>query len=502
MLKNKTIFQKRDTSIIPAYLIPRLQELVFIMVFLLGVLLGPRFLGDGDPGRHLVVGNIILTEHTIPKIDIFSQTKSGLPLTTTEWLSEALYAAAYLAMGLNGVVLLAVLLIAVTITLVFRETFRGSGSYILSFCLVFLIVPATMFHWLARPHLFSWLAFAIWVPRMDQLARGETRNIRQFPLLMLLWVNLHGGFILGLLVCVAYITGWFVDRFKKEFASLEILKRLLGAGLLSLLVTLLNPVGIGVWKNVFGHVGDRVLMDLHIEWQSPNFHIFNTWPFLFLVALIVFVRSRGAQSLSGGQTFLLVGMTMLGLYSVRNIPFFVIACVPIIGSSAQFFMESGFFKKMDQTLQAAQAGLRGSLWSLLTVIVVASLLISGHILDVEKMGNTFNPEVFPVRAVDWLSEHPQSGNVLNEFTWGGYILFRLWPEQRVFIDGQTDFYGPELAKDYWTMLNVQDNWEAELKKYKINWVFMPQDSPLAKMLKLNPQWHILYEDKTAVILRK
>jgi hypothetical protein len=481
---------------------PRPQDIVFIIVFLLGILLGPRFLGDGDPGRHIVVGNIILTERTIPRIDVFSQTKSGLPLTTTEWLSEAIYAAAYRVMGLNGVVLLAILLVATTITLIFRETFRVSRSFLISFCLFLLVVPATLFHWLARPHLFSWLAFAIWVPWMDELARGERRNVWQFPLLMLLWANLHGGFILGFLVWGAYLAGWLVDYFVTRSASFDILKRLVMVGLFSFLATLLNPSGIGLWNNVFGHVGDRVLMNLQIDWQSPNFHNFNTWPFLFLAALMIFFLSRRNQSLSGGQTFLLMGMTTLGLYSVRNIPFFVSACVPIIGFSAQFLLKPGLLQKTDRQIQVIQAGLRGSLWSMITVIVVASLLISGQTLDAENLGNTFNPKIFPVRAVDWLSAHPQSGNVFNEFTWGGYLLFRLWPEQRVFIDGQTDFYGPGLVMDYLTMLDAKDNWGEALEKYKIDWVLLPKDSSLVKMLIQNPQWHILYEDETSIILRK
>jgi hypothetical protein len=493
---------KRDASTILAYLLPRLQDFVFIIVFLLGVMLGPRFLGDGDTGRHIVVGKIIVTEHYVPTTDIFSHTKSGLLLTTTEWLSEAAYAVAYLAMGLNGVILLAVILIAVTFTLVFRETFINSQSYVLAFSLVFLMIPATMFHWLARPHLFSWLALAIWLPRMDRLARGETGNIWQFPLLMLLWANLHGGFIIGFLVWGAYLAGWLIEYPAKKADSLEILKRLLSAGALSLLAALLNPSGINLWKNVLGHVGDRELMTLQIDWQSPNFHNPNTWPFLFFIFLLVFSYSRYNKPVPVARSFLLTGMMLLGLYSVRNIPFFIIACAPLLGTSAQIIARSGFCQQVERKLYVAQAGLRGAVWSLLTVIVVAGLLISGQSLDVSNRGNTFDPALFPVQAVDWLSAHPQSGNVFNEFTWGGYILFRLWPQQRVFIDGQTDFYGGELVKDYLTALNTRDNWEGVLEKYNIDWVFLPRSSPLASVLQTNPHWRTLYEDDISIILKK
>jgi hypothetical protein len=493
---------KRNASIILAYLLPRMQDFVFIMVFLFGILLGPRFFGDGDTGRHIVVGNIVVAERYIPMINIFSHTKSGLPLTTTEWLSEAVYAVAYLAMGLNGAVLLSVILIAVTFTLVFRETLLSSQSYLISFSLVFLMVLATLFHWMARPHLFSWLLFAIWLPLMDRLARGETKNYWQFPLLMLLWVNLHGGFVLGFLVWGAYITSWLMEHSFREVVSSELFKRLLFAGVLSLLVTLLNPSGIGLWKNVFGHVGDSDLMNLHIEWQSPNFHDPNTWPFLLMIALLVFSFSRSSHPILLARSFIAAGLLILGLYSVRNIPYAVIACVPMLGIYDWGLMRLSFFQRVEQKLHVAQVGLRGAVWSLLSVIAIASLLISGQTLDLTNQGNRFDPALFPVHAVDWLSAHPQPGNVFNEFTAGGYILFRLWPEQKVFIDGQTDFYGAELVKDYLTMLNAHDGWEGLFAKYQIDWVLLPRDVPLVKILKSNSQWRILYEDDVSIILRK
>ncbi|MEW5939545.1 MAG: hypothetical protein AB1750_07790 [Chloroflexota bacterium] len=473
-----------------AYTLPRVQDFVFILILLLGVTLGPRFLGDGDPGRHIVVGKIILTEGEIPRTDIFSQTKPGQPLTTTEWLSEVVYAAAYLALGLDGVVALAIALIAVTFTLVFRETLRVSDSYALSFALVFLMIAATLFHWLARPHLFSWLMLAIWLSQMDRLARGETKNIWQFPLMMLLWANLHGGFIVGLLVWAAYAAGSWFDK-----PAREVWKRVWLAGAASLAATFVNPSGAGLWGNVVGHVGDSALMALQIDWRSPDFHSANAWPFLFILGLLLLSRARADRPLSGGQSFLLAGLTAFALVSVRNIPFFVIACVPLLGYSLPRL-------KLDSILRATQSWLRGAVWPVAAALIVVGLTRSGVRLDAGRMGNTFDPARFPVGAADWLEVHPQEGNVFNEFTWGGYLLFRLWPDQRVFIDGQTDFYGAELSQDYLTMYAARENWEALLAEYQIDWAILPRSSPLAQELRDAARWRVLYEDETAVILRK
>jgi hypothetical protein len=483
------------------YLFPRFQDFVFISVLLLGVLLGPRFLGDGDPGRHIVIGQIILKEHYIPQTDIFSHTKAGLPLTTTEWLSEVLYAAANLVMGLNGVVLLAILVIALTCTLVFRETARRSGSYLAAFILVFWMVAATLFHWLARPHLFSWLMTAIWAVAAERLARGERVPLWLFPLSMLVWVNLHGGFIIGFLILVAYLIGWVLDRYLNEEdpSSWDVFKRLLQAGLFSLLVTVLNPSGLKLWDNVVGHVGDAGLTFLQIDWRSPDFHMPNTWPFLLLVALTIFAFAANKKKLAGGQALLCGGLAMLAFYSVRNIPFFVIACLPILGEALR---ESGILKPSGGCMATLQKDLRGFLWSGMATVIVAALLLFGKPLDTAKLGNTFNPAIFPVKAVDWLEQHPQSGNVFNEFTWGGYILYRLWPETKVFIDGQTDFYGAGLVREYLTVLNAREGWENILTKYSVEWVLIPRNSALADRLKSGVGWNTLYEDNIAIILRK
>lgn len=487
------------------YLMPRMQDLVFIMVFLLGILTGPRFFGDGDPGRHIVIGKIIVTEHTIPKNDIFSFTKTGQSLTTTEWLSEVLYAVPYLFMGLNGVVLLAVILIAATITLMFRETVIQSNSYFVAGLLAFWATAATFFHWLARPHLFSWLLFAIWVPAMDRVVRGEKVPIWQFPLIMLVWANLHGGFILGFLVWFAYLAGWAVEYLfdKDNRPTTEIFKRLLAVGGLSFPASLVNPSMLKLWSNVFGHVGDSTLMQQQIDWRSPDFHAPNVWPFLLLIALMLFVLAAQKRKPSSGQLFLLIGLTLLGLYSVRNIPFWVIACSPIIGGLLGFRLgDSKIFENISKNIHTMQTTLRGVTWNLLIAILTAAALLSGQRLDSGKIGNTFNPDQFPVQAADWLTANPQAGNMFNEFTWGGYLLYRFWPEQPVFIDGQTDFYGAELVNEYLTTLRVQKGWQDILQKYDVSWAIIPTDFPMVEALQDKLNWQIVYQDDTATILHK
>ncbi len=114
--------------------------------------------------------------------------------------------------------------------------------------------------------------------------------------------------------------------------------------------------------------------------------------------------------------------------------------------------------------------------------------------------NEFLPTKFPLKAVDYIIANPIEGNMFNEFTWGGYLLYRLWPEQKVFIDGQTDFYGEDLTREFADVYNANINFEDILNKYSVNWVIVRQRSKLAYELEKNPGlWMLDYKDELSVI---
>ncbi len=130
------------------------------------------------------------------------------------------------------------------------------------------------------------------------------------------------------------------------------------------------------------------------------------------------------------------------------------------------------------------------------VVVLTIVAVQPDRRDVYR----FSSEVFPVAAVETLLESgfEPPGPVYNEFGWGGYLLYRAWPEIPVFIDGQTDFYGEELTREYVEIRALQANWEHLLAKHKVAWALIPPEAPLAQGLELHPDWRLLYSDSTAV----
>jgi hypothetical protein len=113
--------------------------------------------------------------------------------------------------------------------------------------------------------------------------------------------------------------------------------------------------------------------------------------------------------------------------------------------------------------------------------------------------NQFNPRTFPVQAVDWIGLHSVKGNMFNDFNWGGYLLYRLWPGDQVFIDSQSDFYGEAFTRKYAGILNGEGNWDGELRQYKVSWILVIPRTGLDKAANASPAWQKAYEDQVAVI---
>jgi len=494
---------KKDSSLV-SFLLPRLQDILFILIFYTVILLGSNLFRDGDPGRHITIGKYILQTLTIPTHDLFSYTMAGQPLTPHEWLAQVAYGAGYMALGLNGVVLIAAVLIAATVTLIYREILRHTTSPLFSLGFGLLAAAATMIHWLARPHLFTFLYVALWTPRMSRLARGEVVPLIHFPVIMLLWANTHGAFIAGFVIWGAYLAEalWFYFT-QPQKPDPKIARNLLVAGGTSFLATFINPVGWRLWTTSADYITNRYLVDLTSEYRSADFHQPGAWPFIILLMLALFAMSRAWKKLPLAEVLLLTGWAFLGIYSARNIPLFAIVTAPILANYCQPIIQRiSLFQKIDRQVSALERQLRGFLWPLVAILFVSALLLSGHKLDAQKQGYKFNPVEFPVEASNWLEQNPQAGNMYDYFPWGGYLIYRFWPEQRVFIDGQLDFYGEEFTREYKQILSADEGWEDLVAQYDIAWMLIPPDEPLAILLRTDPGWARLYEDQTAVIFRK
>jgi len=205
-------------------------------------------------------------------------------------------------------------------------------------------------------------------------------------------------------------------------------------------------------------------------------------------------------------SLLLVGTwTAMGLISARNIPLYGLVATPFLVSAADDWLQEvdkkARYLTINKNLAVVEDQKRLFYWAIPVLLLVLFLFSRGIKLDLAQKGNEFDPKNFPVDAVDWVQENDPGERMFNYFPWGGYLLYRLWPDQKVFIDGQTDFYGERLTRQYEEVIDMEPGWQDVLKEYKVDWMILPTDSPIVIEIAKDNLWQIVYRDQTAVVVK-
>jgi hypothetical protein len=530
---------KDDPSSVSAHkylrwLIPSIADLIFIS--LLGLLsftiLSVRLLGDAGIGWHIRTGQLILSSHAIPRVDPFSSTMAGHPWFAWEWLYDVLAAWLNSVAGLNGVVFFTALIIALTFSWTFRLLLKRGTNFLVALALVLLAMSAAMIHFLARPHVVSWLFTVLWFWVLESSERnddGHQHSLWLLPLLMIVWVNVHGGFLLGfILLGIYWISAswqWFTskeDRFDEVLQKIRAGNRardLALIGTISALATLANPYGWKLHLHIYRYLSNRFLMDHIDEFQSPNFHgvaqkCFAVLLLLTLIALAA--RKRGPQGIQASEALIVLFAVYSGLYASRNIPVSALLLILIIGSGlsdaarklADIFAQRLFGSRSQdrssthfvQRMQAIELGLRTHVWSFAAIVMIGWITFHGGKLGVTPLMHAhFDSKRFPVGAVDYLEGHDIPGPIFAPDYWGGYFIYRLYPQVKVAIDDRHDFYGEEFLKSYLKTVHVEPGWDNFLNQNEVRAIVVPKDSALGNILLETPRWQPIYSDDVAVV---
>ena len=495
------------SSKITSFLLPSIADIIFISLFLfLSFSAGKRLLGDCDTGYHIRAGEYIINTFSVPKHDIFSFLSPPLPWTAHEWLSEVVMAVVHSAFGLTGVVIFFSLIIALVYYLLFKIIRTNSSNIILASFIVLIVLTASQIHWLARPHVFSLLLMVIWYYLLDTYHYHNKNYLYFLPPLMLLWVNLHGGFLAGFILLGIYLSGNIVKSIISQGSEGDIYKkkaRMLGLTTVAcLFVSLINPYSYHILLFPFKLVSNKFIMDNIAEFLSPNFHTFiaKAFEFVFLFMFTIFAISRVRLNIIEVAMVLL--FTHMSLSSARYIPLFCIIVAPILMRKTQQLLKSndgkiaGFINKRSISISETDASTKGYVWPVITIALVIVLAASG------KIDYKFNAETEPVAAVEFLKKENIQGNMFDNDEFGDYIIYVAWPKYKVFFDGRSDMYGVEILKEYIKVATVKPGWDEVLKKYNIDWIIYNAKTSLSVLLMERDDWKLIYADKVANIFVK
>ena len=544
----------RPTSSALRFLLPSVRDIIFIFLFwsLVAGPLSNRPLADPDIGWHIRTGEQILATHSLFRTDPFSSTMQGQPWFAWEWLYDILLGILHQACGLNGVVWLCALLVAATFVLLLSQLLRRGTGLLLAIVLMLLAEAASAIHLYARPHIVSWLFSLLWwvvLDRWESWDRREHGSLPRwipwfFPASMLLWVNLHGGWLFGMALLGIYTLAAFVERVRAQdpFAAIRAAHRaraMAAAWVASAVATLVNPFGWRLHAHIYRYLGDRYLMNHIDEFQSPDFHGWaqRCFAVILVLALIAFAGNHlSGNPVSNNRSKLRLSHLLVVLlavyaafYSSRNLPvssmLLVLVAGPILwGNFASLADRPGAWQwlrncaarisQFSDRMGAQEIELRGHLWPVISVAFAFAICLQGGWLGPRQLIHAqFDPQKMPVAAVTFLQKEfqgkqPSAEPVFSTDAWGGYLIYRMnpgrmYPERKVVVDDRHDLYCSDRIRQYLVLTQAEPGWQSVLEQWQIRTALLPTDSTLANLLRELPQdWRVAYEDKVAVVFER
>lgn len=513
-----------------AWLLPAISDWVFCSILLwmfFGAAGAVALLADGDTGWHIRAGEYVLENRTFPRQDLFSYSMEGEPWFAWEWLSDVVFALAHSKAGLAGVVFLAGILIATSAALLLRYTIWYGANMLPAIFAALLFCSVSTIHWLARPHLFTWIFFvaAVWLLESDRRRPGA--RIYLLVPLAALWTNLHGGFAALLVTVGIFAVGGSLEEWWERFSSRPgrrhyegetAWRRIPPAGvryggvfLLCLAVTLLNPYGWELHRHIAGYLKSDFILKNVQEFQAPDFR--SESELIFEVTLLgcLLVAGRLLTRREVTPALLILAWGHASLLSVRHLPLFMLVAAPIAARELTRIVDAGA-SRGNVWLRALRgtAGTTGGRvsndapafgWlSGVAAAVVALMLITQRAQP--RWRAEFSEIRFPVSACDALGEQLGRKRLLSTDQWGDYLIYRFYPNAKVFIDGRSDFYGGRLGEDYLAMMNGQWTWQQAFEKHRFEAALLPAAWPLVSALKQHPDWELTYDDGFAVYFER
>ncbi len=513
-----------QNSRIAIRLLPSMTDFAFLMpiIFLFGRMDGMQnLLGDGDTGWHIRTGEWIAANHVVPVRDLFSYSKPEGVWYAWEWASDLILAWLNTHGGLAMVALGAILIISITFTLLFRLARRQSNA-IVAIVVTMASAAASSIHWLARPHLFTMLFLVLFYCALERVRAGQTKYLWFLPLGTAVWTNVHGGFVVGIAIVGAYGLAELMKMALAPDAETRLearprAKQYFLCMLACLAASLINPYTYRLHVHVFQYLRDPYAAEHIIEFFSLNFHhpmaiFFEALMLLGVAATFWSFRKgtyvEGLLILVAGHGALLAG---------RNIPLYAIIAAPPIAAmltewlaAAPEFQVAEWLRAAARKFNAVAAEItetdaigRWHIVSALGVMLVASLLFAPH--PPKKFRPEFDPKYYPAAAVNKISRDILGkGSPAHIFTydqWGDYLIYRLYPRTRVFIDGRSDYYGSELELKVVNAMNVKYGWEDTMSHFGVDTILLPPSVPLTGALKMSSRWRLIYDDGVALVFR-
>jgi hypothetical protein len=460
----------------------------FLFVLFLGLFtMTARNVTDPDVWWHLKTGEYIALHHSVPHADPFSYTRAGQPWVAHEWLTELFLYQLQRITGFAGLILVFAAILCASFFLLYLRC--GPSPYIAgvaTLCGAWATAPL----WGVRPQVVSLLLTSLWLLILERAERRPNLLWWTVPL-MLFWVNLHAGFALGLALSLLFLLGGCIERRLGHATLNPPLRTQAFILVLDFLVVPLNPNGLRLFLYPIDTLRSHAMQNYIAEWASPNFHSAEYWPLLLILLALFPILGCSRLRLRPRDLILLLAGLYFSLASIRLIPLFVLVAVPIIAKPLGNWPNRSHERPSSLSHPIFNAA----------IILAMAVFASVHVTKVIQRQPSAETQLFPTGAAAFLRTHPPAGAIFNHYDWGGYLIWKLYPTTRVFIDGRADVYGPDLLHEFADAYQLKGPWRQVLQRWSVRTVVIPPDSALASgLLASSPPWVDTYRDAHSVIL--
>jgi hypothetical protein len=456
---------------------------VFLIAFGATLATPRNILTDQDPYWHIAAGRWIIAHAAVPHHDVFSSSMAGAPWVPHEWLSEVILAAGYDRLGWAGLV--------VGTAIVFATTLAFLVALLRRYLPPAAALAATLGAWglcvahlHARPHVFGLLLLVVWLGVLVGARHEERAPAPAFALLMVLWANLHGGFVVGL-VLAALLAG---EALFEAADRPSLLRAARGWGLfggLTLLAAVATPSGLSGLLLTFDFMRMPFALATINEWKSPDFQYpqpLEAWLLLLILgALFAGVRLPVTR----------IAMLLLLLHEALVHRRFA----EILGLATPLLLAPALGMRLRATAMAAlDRGLATATEASRPVgLALAGIAIAVATTAVLRSDITNDTDRFaPSAAVQFAKDQHLTGPVFNDYEFGGYLIFSgIAP----FVDGRADMYGDAFLKRAATPSELP----ALLQQYAVAWTLLDPGDARVVLLDHLPGWRRLYTDDIAVV---
>lgn len=467
---------------------------LLLLVFVGVIFFRPITSINDDLGRHILLGNIILSTHVVPATNQLSYTFPDFPFVNTTWLYEVFVSIINRYLGLNGLLFVSSMAAVIASSILFRFAYQRF-SKISVFTISTIFVLLLSFRTDARPEIFSMLFLSLFTVSLYKYSEKSTRQIFLLIPLEALWVNMHIYFFAGPLILALFIVGSFNGRFSNKIKQLLVVFAGVAAA------TLLNPNGIKgalfpfvVLQNYgFPVVENQTIFTLFHIYQNPAIFL----P-LISVVFIILLTIAGRQKVTKRDVLLVVCFSTLALINFRNVLLFIFTT--FIFSVSQLDIVLNKYKKAIKQFPKSSFKIFYPL-SIFFVLVLISKSFISH-------GVGLGATEYWRGSINFLLENKISGPLYNDFNIGGYLSSRIYP-QKVFVDNRPEAYPKKFFIDLYLPMQKNPELFRRLdKQYKFNAIIVSHydrtsyKNPLLQFFVESSEFTLVYLDSYAMVLVK